>query len=142
MGISKRFLVQVLAGIATVLFLYYFFIAVPQRGETVIEVTRVVTRMVYITPVPLDTQTAEPQSFMVDGEYVVGRDILPRAYITTVPEDSKGCVWSIWGPFNGIIAQKWQEGFASPGEQQAVFIEPTASMFITRGCGTWVGYIA
>ena len=93
----------------------------------------------YVSPAPV----AEPSSavplkggIVKEGTLLVGRDVKPGSYETTVPLNSTGCYWArLRSPDDdmAIIAN----GVGNPGDQVTVKIQKTDKAFVTRGCGTW-----
>jgi len=72
-----------------------------------------------------------------DGTYVVGKDIQPGTYVTTVPSNSKSCFWerdrTLAATANGVI----ENDSLYAGAHGLVVIAPTDKAFGTAGCGTW-----
>jgi hypothetical protein len=72
-----------------------------------------------------------------DGTYVVGKDIKPGTYATTVPSTSKSCFWerdrSLAATPNGVI----ENDSLYAGAHGLVVIAPTDQAFGTAGCGQW-----
>jgi hypothetical protein len=113
-------------------------------GDNMEDVTIIVTghaawpTPVAVTPVvgvtPTVRPTVAPRTSFGDGAWLVGVDIAPGTYRTTVP--GNGCMWQrlsgLSGTYEDIIA------WGAPNSGQAlVAIAPSDLAFSTDACGEW-----
>lgn len=89
------------------------------------------------SPSPSPTTDEPAVTISGDGIFLVGSEVEPGSYRTTVPNASIGCYWArlsgLSGEFDDIIAN----GIGEPGAQQVVEIASEDEAFETEGCGTW-----
>jgi hypothetical protein len=88
--------------------------------------------------VNVDPTTRPPDANTIsdNGILIVGKDIKPGTYSTTVPADSL-CYWSRLSATDGSIDSIIANDLAQPGSKVTVTIKPTDKAFKTDGCGTW-----
>jgi hypothetical protein len=72
-----------------------------------------------------------------DGTYVVGRDIKPGTYVTTVPATSKSCFWERDRTLASTPSALIDNDSLYAGAHGLVVIAPTDKAFGTAGCGAW-----
>lgn len=73
-----------------------------------------------------------------DGTYLVGKDIPPGTYATTVPSDSKSCFWERDRTLDPNRTDMIIDSDSlDAGAQGLVVIAPTDEAFGTIGCGQW-----
>jgi hypothetical protein len=86
---------------------------------------------------PVDLAVRAPSTTFVDGQWMVGGDIQPGTYSTTVPNGSPGCTWERNASADGTAASVLESGNGKEGEPVVVSIKDTDRVFQTKGCGTW-----
>lgn len=118
--------------------------------ETTVEATTETTDATETTEVETTTTLAEPTTTVAEtttteapepgfggGTLLVGVDVEPGVYATTVPGSGFGCYWArlsdLSGDLDGILAND----NVSPGAQALVEILPTDEAFESSGCGQW-----
>jgi len=75
---------------------------------------------------------------MGDGTFLIGADIEPGQYKTTVPpETDLACMWHRLRGTGGTRAEKIETGFERPGADAFVTIQPGDKAFDSLDCGTW-----
>jgi hypothetical protein len=72
-----------------------------------------------------------------DGQSVVGIDVRPGTYETTVPTDSAGCTWEHATVADGTINAVISTGTAIGGEKLVVTVTRNDEVVRSDGCGTW-----
>ena len=72
-----------------------------------------------------------------DGEWLVGADIRPGTYATTVPVGSSGCVWERRDSADGTARSVLESGVGDERQKLVVDIKPTDKVFQSAGCGHW-----
>jgi len=84
------------------------------------------------------TDPATGETATDEGTLVVGTDIKPGTYRTTVPSDSFGCYWARLRSLEGLSNQIIANGFEAPDAKITVTIASTDKGFESRDCGKWV----
>lgn len=84
------------------------------------------------TDPPARTTAAQTGS---DGTWVVGRDLRPGTYKTTVP--GKHCVWATLRGFSLTMEDVVDVGQGVERQRLTVTITPAIKGFETYGCGVW-----
>lgn len=78
-----------------------------------------------------------PAATIASGTWIVGEDVQPGTYRSTVPDQSIGCYWArlsdLSGELDGILANANLE----PGDRVTVVIGDGDSGFTSNRCGTW-----
>jgi hypothetical protein len=72
-----------------------------------------------------------------DGTWIVGEDIQPGSYRTTVPEDSIGCYWARLGNLTGDLDSILANDNIEPGSRVNVTIDVGDAGFTANRCGNW-----
>ena len=82
---------------------------------------------------------AGPATSFGDGTWIVGEDIAPGTYTTTVPdlEDFEWCRWDRLKGFGGSFNDTLELDTAQEGERVVVTIKKTDAGFKSSDCGTW-----
>lgn len=82
-------------------------------------------------------QVVTPGTKFDDGQWIVGLDVLPGNYETTVPADSSGCAWEHAGSADGTVNSIKSTGTANAGERVQVLLRAEEEVIRSEGCGTW-----
>lgn len=72
-----------------------------------------------------------------DGTFLIGTDLAPGRYETTVPVDSPLCYWERLSDPGGELGDIIANGVADSGKRLAVKIKHTDKAFSSTGCGVW-----
>lgn len=80
---------------------------------------------------------AGPRTTFADGVWVVGKDVRPGQYKTTVPKDVFACHWERMRDTAGTSQSTLDEGLGKPGTRVTVTIKSTDKAFKSELCGTW-----
>lgn len=86
---------------------------------------------------PADSTAGDTATSFGGGTWMVGADIQPGTYRTTVPGGSYNCYWERLGGFSGDIGDLLANDNSDAGEQVIVEIQSSDVGFSSSGCGTW-----
>jgi hypothetical protein len=86
---------------------------------------------------PATPAATGPRATFGDGTWLVGTDITPGQYRTTVPATSDGCYWVRLKGTSGAVSDIIGNGSGQTGTPVVVTIVGTDAAFNARGCGTW-----
>lgn len=78
-----------------------------------------------------------PRTTFADGIWMVGKDVKPGRYKTTVPNDVFACHWERMRDTSGTTQSTIAEGLGEPSSHVTVTIKSTDRAFKSELCGTW-----
>jgi hypothetical protein len=126
-------------------------IGLAAKSKPTVEARPAETRTIYITApgaapatttlTPTPTSTTEPagpkSTITGDGTFLVGVDVVPGQYRTTVPASSRNCYWARLSGTSGSFDELIANENTPSGGQAVVTIAASDKAFKTSGCGSW-----